>query len=218
LKKILLSFMLIFLPVGVFAAEPLQEQPHWSFEAKGGNFAPSLANWKQVYGKRSIPEYGFALSYKLLRQVEVGVEGGFTEARGQGYAPLHSAQAGTQVFGGRVTYDLFPVNAFVLLRGVVNENQWLVPYVGGGYTRIYYQDKVEGQGLSRGAANGYHYRGGLQLLLDGIDRDAANNMYLEYGVYHTYFFAEVEKTVAKVKSVSTDIGGEAYLFGLLFEF
>ena len=83
---------------------------------------------------------------------------------------------------------------------------------------MYYQEKVEGQGLTRGSADGYHYRGGLQLLLDGIDRDAANSIYLDYGVYHTYFFAEVEKTVAKVKSVSTDIGGEAYLFGLLFEF
>jgi hypothetical protein len=210
--------MLVFLPAAVLAAEPLQEQPHWSFEAKGGNFAPSLANWRQIYGKRSMPEYGLALSYKLLRQVEVGIEGGFTEARGPGVAPIHSANAGTLVLSDRTTYDLFPVNVYVLLRGVMSEGQWIVPYVGGGFTRIYYREKTEGQGLSRGAANGYHYRGGLQLLLDGIDRDAANSMYLEYGVYHTYFFAEVEKTVAKVKSVSTDIGGEAYLFGLLFEF
>ncbi len=210
--------MLIFLPVATFAAEPLQERPHWSFEAKGGNFAPSLANWKQFYNKRSMPEYGFALSYKLLRQVEIGVEGGFAEARGQAFAPLHSQQAGSSVLAGSVTYDLFPVNVFVLLRGLVSENQWLVPYVGGGFTRMYYQEKVEGQGSTRGSADGYHYRGGLQFLLDGIDRDAANSMYLDYGVYHTYFFVEAEKTSAKVKSVSVDIGGEAYLLGLLFEF
>lgn len=204
--------MLIFLPIAAHAAEPLEERPHWSFEAKGGNFAPSLANWKQFYGKRSIQEYGFALSYKLLRQVEVGIEGSFAEARGHAFAPLHNITAGS------VTYDLYPANAFILLRGLVSENQWVVPYVGGGFTRMYYQEKVEGQGTARGSADGYHYRGGLQFLLDGLDRDAANSMYLDNGVYHTYFFVEAEKTSAKVKSVSVDLGGTAYLMGLLFEF
>jgi hypothetical protein len=218
LKKLLLFLVLIFLPIAAPAAEPLEERPHWSFEAKGGNFAPALADWKQFYGKRSMPEYEFALSYKLLRQVEVGVEGGFAEARGQAYAQLHSQQAGSPVLAGRVTYDLYPVNVFVLLRGLVSENQWLVPYVGGGFTRMYYQEKVEGQGTTRGSADGYHYRGGLQFLLDGLDRDAANSMYLDSGVYHTYFFVEAEKTNAKVKSVSVNLGGTAYLMGLLFEY
>lgn len=218
LKKSLLFLVLIFLPIAAHAAEPIQERPHWSFEAKGGNFAPAVANWKQFHGKRSMPEYELSLSYKLLRQVEVGIEGGFAEARGQGYAPLHSQQAGSPVLAGSVTNDFYPVNVFVLLRGLVSENQWLVPYVGGGFTRMYYQEKVEGQDTRRGSANGYHYRGGLQFLLDGLDRDAASSMYLDNGVYHTYFFVEAEKTSAKVKSVSVDIGGTAYLMGLLFEY
>jgi hypothetical protein len=43
-------------------------------------------------------------------------------------------------------------------------------------------------------------------------------MYLDYGVIHTYFFVETEYTAAKVKEVSTDLGGTAYLAGFLFEF
>jgi hypothetical protein len=210
--------MFLVLPVVAYGADPLENEPHWSFEVKGGELAPSLANWSQFYGKRSMPEFGVSLAYKLRRQIELGVEGGFAEARGHAYAPIHSEQAGSPVLAGRVTYDLYPVNVFVLVRGLLNENQWLVPYVGGGFTRMYYQEKVEGQGTTRGSADGYHYRAGLQLLLDGIDRDAANGLYMDYGVYHTYFFVEAEKTSAKVKSVSVDIGGTAYLMGLLFEF
>jgi hypothetical protein len=41
---------------------------------------------------------------------------------------------------GEVDYDLYPVNVFVLVRGVINENQWLVPYIGGGWTRMYYHE------------------------------------------------------------------------------
>jgi len=212
LKKSLVFLMLIFLPIAAYAAEPQQERPFWSFEAKGGNFTPTLADWKQFYDSRSMPEYGVALSYKLLRQVEFGIEAGTMFAKGHAFAPLHGITTGS------VTYDLYPANAFILLRGIVSEDQWLVPYVGGGFTRMYYQEKVEGQGTVRGSADGYHYRGGLQFLLDGLDSDASNNMYLDYGVYHTYFFVEAEKTSAIVKSVSVNLGGTAYLMGLLFEF
>ena len=127
-------------------------------------------------------------------------------------------QPGHGTLSGNVSYDLYPLNVFVLLRGVISERQWLVPYVGGGWTRIFYQDKIQDQNTVHGSADGYHLRGGLQLLLDGIDRDAANSLSMDYGVYHTYFFVEAERTKAKIKTASVDLGGTAYLMGLLFEF
>jgi hypothetical protein len=41
---------------------------------------------------------------------------------------------------------------------------------------------------------------------------------MDFGVYHTYFFVEAERTKAKDKPSSVDLGGTAYLMGLLFEF
>ncbi len=212
MKKFLLFFILAFLPITAYAADQGQDQPQWSFELKGGYFTPSLANWKEFYGKRSMPEYGFSLAYKLQRQIEVGVETGIIYGSGLASAPLHGIAA------GKVDYDLYPVNAFILFRGVVNENQWVVPYVGGGFTRMYYQEKIEDQSTARGSADGYHYRGGLQFLLDAIDPDSAKDFYLEEGVYHTYLFIEAERTSAIVKSASVNLGGTAYQMGLLFEF
>jgi hypothetical protein len=228
LKKIVLLLLLFILPASAASAAsadpgpapaPLLEQPRWSFELKGGKFAPKLPNWAQFYGKRDMPEYGLSLAYKLIRQIEFGVEGEFARAKGQGIAQIHTSNAGgVPVYAGEVQYEIFPVNVFILFRGLVNENQWLVPYAGGGFTKIFYREAVEGQGTVKGSADGYHARGGLQFLLDGIDRSAANNMYIDYGVDHTYFFVEAEYTSAKVKSVSVDLGGTAFQAGLLFEF
>jgi hypothetical protein len=81
---------------------------------------------------------------------------------------------------------------------------------------MYYREKVEGQDTVSGSANGYHARGGLQLLLDGLDQSAANGMYMDYGIFHTYLFIEAKYTHAVISGI--DLGGTSYLAGLLFEF
>lgn len=213
MRALLLSccaFLLI--PVFAFAADPMLDAPHWSLELKGGYFYPDIDNWQTFYGDNRTWQYAGALAYKPLRAVEVGIEAGYIKDRGQGYAPLNN------IMSGRVTYELAPVNAFLLIRGVFSETQWLVPYAGGGYTRMFYREKVESQGTTRGYVNGYHGRAGLQLLLDEIDPGAANNLFLDYGVYHTYLFFEIEITKAKLDASSVDLGGKSYLAGFLFEF
>jgi hypothetical protein len=212
----LLILMLVLLS-SVAAAENMTEesimgQPHWSLEVKGGSFTPVLEDWSHYYDKRSMPEYAATLAYKILRQVEVGVGAGAIRGKGHSYAVLH------QINAGKVTYDVYPVNAFILVRGIISEDQWLVPYAGGGWTRMYYAEKAEDQHTARGHADGYHVRGGLQISLDIFDRGASNRMYIDYGVYHTYLFVETEYTRAIVNAVSTNLGGTAYLGGLLFEF
>jgi hypothetical protein len=207
-----LIFMLMLFPSSAMAEDPTLSRPHWSLEIKGGRFTPALENWSQFYGKRSMPEYAATIAYKLLRQVEVGAGAGSMRGKGQSYAVQHGIAV------GNVTYELFPVNAFILVRGIVSEDQWLVPYVGGGWTRMYYREKIEDQNDVRGHADGYHARGGLQLSLDVIEQSSTNRMYIDYGVYHTSLFVEVEYSRAMVRSVSTNLGGTAYLGGLLFEF
>jgi hypothetical protein len=101
---------------------------------------------------------------------------------------------------------------------VLSEEQWVVPYAGGGFTRVYYKEKIESQDSVNGSVDGYHVRGGLQLLLNGLDANAANRMFQDYGVHNTYLVGEVEYTHAVVRSTSVNLGGTAYLFGFLFEF
>ena len=197
------------------AAAERQERPHWTMEVKGGVFYPSADNWAAFYGSDHTWQIAGSLAYKLTRRLEAGIEGGMAQDHGIGYAPLNG------IATGKVTYSIYPLNIFALYRGVFNEDQWLVPYVGGGYTRLFYQEKIEGQSTVKGAVNGYHGRAGLQFLLDHIDEHAANNMYLAYGIAHTYFFLEAEYTSAKADTNSggsVDLGGISYLAGFLFEF
>jgi hypothetical protein len=214
MKKIILALALIVFPAVAPAADQALERPHWSFEIKGGLFYPDIPDWKTYYGSDRTTQYGAALAYKATRRIEFGIEGGYVKDTGRGFAPGHGRPA------GQVTYELFPVNLFVLFRGVVSENQWLVPYAGGGFTRMYYREKVEFQDTIKGHADGYHARAGLQFLLDGLDRSAANNFYLDSGVYHTYLFTEAQysRVMVNATSGSVNLGGMGYLAGLLFEF
>ena len=204
--------IVFFVPAIVHAADRLLEPPHWSLEIKGGTFAPALADWARYYDKRSMPEIEGSLAYKLIRQVDIGISVGYAKDKGHALAPGHSSAAGD------VTYSIVPVNLFILLRGVVNEEQWVVPYAGGGFTRLFYQEKIESQDTVNGSVDGYHVRGGLQFLLNSLDERAANRMFQDYGIHHTYLFGEVEYTHAVVRSVSVNLGGTAYMFGFLFEF
>ena len=213
LIKTVIIIVLIVLPSTVLADDAILERSHWSFEIKGGQFIPEIDHWKRYYGKRYMPQYGVSLAYQLWKQIEVGIAAGSITGKGDAFGPLHATS-----FSNAATYQLYPVNAFILIRGIWSEDQLLVPYIGGGWTRMYYRQEIQEQDTVAGNTDGYHARGGVQLSLDAADPDASNRMYLDYGIRSTYFFVEAEYTRAVVTSVSVNLGGTAYLGGLRFEF
>jgi opacity protein-like surface antigen len=212
--------LLLLLAAPAQAADTFN-RPHWSLELKGGVFFPDTARWSDYYGASYFGEYEAALSYKVLRQLEVGVSGGYGRAKGKGQLPRHSAAASGQVQAGEVTLQHAPLEVFVLGRMVLDENQWLVPYAGGGYTRMFFREEVKGQGTTDGSVDGFHARAGVQFLLDRIDPEAAENVSRDFGLRHTYFLVEGKYTRAMADTVaagSVNIGGSSCLGGFLFEF
>ncbi len=201
-------------PLAFAAADEIAARPHWSFEFKGGRFSPAIDDWSTYYGKDSMQHFAASLGYKVLRQIEVGVELGTMHDRGQGNLPLNGS------IGGRVYYELYPVNVYVLLRGVFAEGQWLVPYVGGGWTRMYYQQDLANQEGAKGSVDGSHARAGVQLLLDVFAPKESGQLLAQYGIDNTYLFLEQQTIKAEVDASATtvDIGGDSVLIGVLFEF
>jgi len=222
MTRLVIGALLALLLTGpALAAESRPERPHWSLELKGGAFFPGVDNWSTFYGKSYLGEFGGALSYKLERRLEVGIEGSYLSTNGKGTQPQHLQQGASLPPGGEVSYQQAPLNLFVLARGIFREDQWLVPYAAAGATRMFYQAEVKGQGKTRGSVNGYHARGGLQFLLDDLERGAADNLYLDYGIHHTYLLLEAKYTRAMVDTNSggaVNIGGSSWLGGLLLEF
>jgi hypothetical protein len=218
MRSIILAALLMLAPGVLLAAEPAVDRPHWSLELKGGAFFPDTAGWSRFYGTSYLGEFGAALSYKVLRQVEVGVEASYASGTGKGEQPRHAPGVPAS---GEVSYQQVPVNLFLLARGVFNEEQWLVPYAGGGYTRLFYRQRVKGQDKREGSVNGYHARAGLQLLLDRLEPDTAQEAYLDFGVHNSYLFLEGRYTDAQADTVpsgSVNLGGTSVLGGFLVEF
>lgn len=194
------------------ADDSVVDKPSWSFEFKGGRYHPKIENYSDYFGRNRTDELAFALARKMFRVMEVGIEVGRTHDKGVGGLPLNNTT------GGTVTYDLYPVHAYIALRGVFYEDQWVVPYIGGGATREYYDQHVVGQSSAKGHASGSHTRAGVQFLLDRLSGSDAANLQSSFDIENTYLFIEQQTIKAEVKSANIDLGGKVYLLGLLFEF
>ncbi len=201
---------LLLLCPALVLAQPAEPSPRWSLELKGGRFYPDVEEWSRFYGQDYATQFGVALAYKVHRRWELGLAGERIKDEGRALAPTQG------ILTGNVTYELFPLHAYLLWRGVFSEEQWLVPYLGGGWTRMNYRQSIENQGRAEGAADGYHLRGGVQLLLDRIDPSAARRAARSMGVHNTYFTLEAMQTSAEKGGV--ELGGVSYLLGVLFEF
>jgi hypothetical protein len=210
-KAVVMLLCCLTLATGVVgAAEDLSTSPRWSFEFKGGRFQPALSDWDRYYGSDAMRQYVAALGYMPLRALQLAGELGYSHDHGQGTLPTSGA------LGGEVNYTLMPVHVYALVRGVFTKGQWLVPYVGGGWTYLYYDQEVVNQQESKGHADGWNARAGLQLLLNPLDPNSAEDIRHSLGVQYTYLTLEVQKFSAKVDG--TDLGGKSYLLGLRLEY
>lgn len=191
---------------------PSGDRPHWSFEFKGGLFYPDEDDWSEFYGDDRTGYVGGAVAYKLLRQLELGVEAGYAWDSGEGFLPQNETR------GGDVDIKLVPLNVFVLGRLVFSEQQLLVPYLGGGWTRMFYRQEIKGQDNVDGHEDGWHIRGGLQLLLNRIEPGYARRSERQFGLNNTYLFLEYTKLKVDADETDAKLGGNVFTLGVLLEF
>lgn len=194
---------------GAFWLTGAPDTPSWSLEIKSGRFEPELAEWATFYGDDDTSQLGFALAYKFLRWAEAGLAIDVVHDEGVGTLPLNG------ILGGEVDFHMYPAHLYVLLRGVFFENQWIVPYIGGGSTRVYYRQEINNQPSVRGKADGDHVRFGLQILLDRLDQGNAAG-FEEESVENTYLVIEALRFNAEIDGI--ELGGDSAMFGFVFEF
>lgn len=191
-------------------ADAIAESPRWAFEVKGGKLHSAMEEWGDFYGDDRLTMFAIGVGYKPWRQVEIGADVAYLRDRGRGFAPGHEETAGD------VRYQLTPVHLSLTVRGIFYEDQWLVPYIGAAAGRYPYRIDISGQERVTGSTGGSRYRAGLQLLLDLLEPRASAGMTAAYGVQNTYLFLEYQE--AKAELAGSDLGGEAWLGGLLLEF
>ena len=133
------------------------DSPKWTMEFAGGLIYPKDPNMQHYYGK--MPELSFSLARRFMGMVDLGATISYAKDVGSGY--LASSGAKT----GEVVFKQLPVDVYAVFRARFSENQWIVPYVGGGYTRLFYQQYIVDQEKIQGSVGGEHVRAGLQFLL-----------------------------------------------------
>jgi opacity protein-like surface antigen len=183
--------------------------PSWTLEIKGGHFESDLEDWENFYGGDRSKQAGLLAGYKFFRQFEAGMAVDYIHDKGIGFLPINGKP------GGEVDFQLYPVHLYVMWRGVFFEDQWVVPYVGAGATRVYYRQKIQNQSSVRGDVDGDHNRAGLQILLDWLDTGSASG-FEEEGIENTYLTVEVLSFSAELEGI--ELGGKSTMIGLAFEF
>ena len=192
----------------ILAAE--DNKVRYQIDLKGGIYKANAEAWATYYGHSYSPMGALALNYALLPQLRVGVETGYIRDDGSGSLPQNN------MVGGSVQQEFFPAWATVSLYGRFFRNQPIVPYVSAGSGLLAYSQYVKSQGTTRGRTTATFYRGGVQFVLDWIDRASAATLLKDYGVVHSYVF--VEYTVVDATKSGSDLGGELYLGGFGVEF
>ena len=211
-KTLFVALMTLFASMLHAAESEWLERPHWSFAIKGGYFYPEEDDWDKFYGDSYTPVYAAEMAYMLTRYFEIGAGAGYIKDSGKGFLPENNTT------GGDVDIYLYPVNAYVKLRGVFREDQLLVPYIGGGWTQMFYKQEIENQSNKSGNSSGYHLKAGVELLLNGIDRNSAAAARNEFGLKYTYLFVEGEYTRVEDSKTNSDLGGKAWYLGLRLDF
>lgn len=217
-RSITSIFCLFFFFLALLVSAPLlaedvdEEAPLWALAMKWGQFTPDIDEWDRFYGDDDTFQVNAMLSYKIRDWLEVGVDGGYAWDDGEGYLPLNNQ------LGGEVEYDLYPLQVFALVRFIGQKNQSVVPYIGGGFSQVYYRQSISGQGDVEGSVEGYHIRAGFQFLLDNFDQRSADRLQKGYGIDNSYIILEYQNLDAEIDSGSTNIGGDSYFLGYLMEF
>ncbi|MBI5746472.1 MAG: outer membrane beta-barrel protein [Nitrospirae bacterium] len=203
-----LSFMSVFLIVLSVRAE----SPTSSLSIKTGYFIPRIDGWSDHFDEKGVWFGGLELGWKLTRRFELSLNLDYSQTKGKATTPTGRASA------DEATFQQVPVYASLLYRFIFYEDQPIVPYIGGGFTHQFYRQRLDGDKVS-GDQDGYHLRGGLQLLLDYVDPGTAGDFFSEWKVFNTYL--TIEAIYSKVDDFGgrdVDLGGWGYVGGLLFEY
>jgi hypothetical protein len=207
--------LLILILVGHSAIAATRE-PRLAFGLVGGAFLPRESGWADNYDDDILPTGRASFGLRLTRFLEVGLGGGYWQAKGS--VAVDESGAPLAVPADQ-TLTVVPTHAYLLVDLSLSTDQLLVPYLAGGYSRYFYRRKVDGGDTVRGHLSGYHGRGGVKLLLNRIDPASASVAQVTFGLQRTYWLVEGEyDRIDDFGDSSTDLGGWSVLSGFLLEF
>jgi len=187
-------------------------QSESSFSLNGGYFTPRMDGWENHFDDSSIWTGGMEFGSKLTERLELSLGLNYSKVEGT------STTLTGRTSADKATYEQIPIQLSISYRFLFDEDQVIVPYIGGGYTHLIYREEINDNKIS-GDLAGYHARGGLQVLLDYFDSETAKDFSSDWEVINTYLtFEAIYSKVDDFGKKDTDLGGLGYMAGLRFEY
>jgi len=213
---LIIGFIVFIFSSVSFAEEKTEvvkpERSWFTATFRGGFWIPEDSTFREFYGKWSNDMYYLEFGVYPLRNIMVGA------AIGGYYQHAHAIGLTT---GEQSEDDLYltlvPVEAIAGFRLRFKDSQIIVPFATGAYDWVYYHEDADPGGYVDGWKSGPAAYGGLLILLDKADPDAANNLKRNYGVEHTYFEMSARYSFVG-EDDELDLRGWTYMIGINFDF
>lgn len=184
-----------------------------SFAISYGQLEPASDDWKEIYGEELVSNYRASIGYRFHPTFGVEIGGGYLAKDGEGKT-LTGGDTGV-----KTTFQSAPIDLTLMYRLNYFQEQFIIPYIGGGVSYNLYWETIKDGRKLKGGMWGQHVTGGIQLLLDRLDKKSARDFEEDYGIDNTYLTAGATHSVINdFGKEGVDLGGWNYSAGLLFEF
>ncbi len=175
------------------------------------NFAPPV-EFVDIYSTPETPMIEFELTVKRnYKGISVGVEAAIGIYTNRSDEPDISDS----------TLTLVPIRVGgILFIDSIGKEPWLVPYAAAGaYTMNYSESTETGSGFGGTTQAAPYFRGGVQMMLDWLDRPGSRLSYRESGIEATYAYAEARKQMTSSAEKDPDFEGDiSWAAGVRVEF
>ena len=175
-------------------------------------------NFKDIYGGAEIPALLFEYEYPLTQAIgRIGIKGetGFiaTSAKGRFKNPARAGEVPEE----RFTFVMVPLQATVIYRFQFADNQWVVPFVegGGGYYGIV-ELRDDSKAPKFGGSPVAVAAGGVNILLDWLDRQAVRQLDADYGINHVWLSLQYRQIVGLKEDLK--VSSNLITAGFTFDF
>lgn len=175
-------------------------------------------SFKDIYGGAEIPALLFEYEYPLTQAIgRIGIKGetGFiaTSAKGRFKNPARAGEVPEE----RFTFLMVPLQATVIYRFQFADNQWVVPFVegGGGYYGIV-ELRDDSKAPKFGGSPVAVAAGGVNILLDWLDRQAVRQLDADYGINHVWLSLQYRQIVGLKEDLK--VSSSLITAGFTFDF
>ena len=182
--------------------------------------------YAEIYGSNYTPSLAFNYEYQPWHSEwwgSLGILGGLGFEYSHGFGILKFAltnpAGGTFSQTSRTVFGLLSVPLSVGLNYRMNVARLIRPFAAASALAIGYMEARSDQSLTswkRGYSLGYVFSGGVNLMLDWFSRGGAWDLYMNYGIHHTYLTVSYDMLGTFIGDLTYSISGVQA--GMTFEF